>query len=372
MSRAARASVLLPLVTTALPFVAGAVPFLHGALAGLIAIAGPFVVDAVCSFGGELRYRPGERPPPLPRRWYDLLFWVYALGFLGFFARFALVCGSLPLADAVGQGFSWIVLSGIPSLIVGHAFIHGRRRAERIAGQAIFSLLNYPDFPFLHIEGHHRHVATRADVHSAPRGQTFYGFFARYLVGELRSLPRARRRGRIVALTAIQIAWLVAIGLRGGARGLGVFLAVTFLARGIVALVNYVQHYGLERRDGERAGLEHAWDLPFKSGNWLYFNAGFHVEHHIKASVDPADLAFRSTRFVLPYNIQIILPLALVPALFFRTIHPILDAQVAERARAPRPARRPARPAALDPVAITTMMSPSSCSIASAPPSIAP
>lgn len=94
----------------------------------------------------------------------------------------------------------------------------------------------------------------------------------------------------------------------------------------MIALVNYVQHYGLERVPGQKVGVEHAWDLPYKSGNWLYFNAGFHADHHMKASTDPAGLMLRSTRFVLPYNIPIILPLALLPPLFFRTMNPILSA----------------------------------------------
>ena len=81
---------------------------------------------------------------------------------------------------------------------------------------------------------------------------------------------------------------------------------------------------GLEREKGQKPSTAHAWDLPHKSASLLYFNAGFHSDHHTKASVDPDQLAFKATRFVIPYNIPIILPMALVPPLFFRTMNPLL------------------------------------------------
>jgi alkane 1-monooxygenase len=184
--------------------------------------------------------------------------------------------------------------------------------------------MNYPDFPRLHVESHHRHVAAAVDDHSAPKDLTFYRFFARYLAGELGSLPNDRQRSRTIMLAILQVLLMTGIVLVGGLCALLVFGVTTFLSRAVIALVNYVQHYGLERAPGQKVGVDHAWDLPYKSGNWFYFNAGFHADHHIKASIDPGGLALRSTRFVLPYDIPIILALALVPPLFFWRMNPIL------------------------------------------------
>lgn len=322
-----RPRLLLPLVTTSLPFIAGTVPVLHGAFAGLLAIASPLLVDLALALQGDLTWRADTAPEPEPAasRYTSALFYVYASGFLFFFARFVLTSASLPLVDVVGRAFSWIVLSGVPTLIVGHALIHHRSKISRNVGQALFSSMNYPDFPRLHIEGHHRHVATGADDHSAEKDLSFYRFFFRCLAGELVSVPRASSRARGVVLAALQVLAIVVVGAVGGPRALVVFFVTTFLSRGVVALVNYVQHYGLERRPGQKVGVDHAWDLPYKSGNWLYFNAGFHADHHMLASAEPSALTLRSTRFVLPHNIPVILPLALVPGLFFRTMNPRLS-----------------------------------------------
>jgi alkane 1-monooxygenase len=324
----AAAPIVLPLVTTSLPFVAGLYPALNGTLAGLVAVAAPLVVDlGLVVRGGGARDEEALAPIRAPafRAYHLVLFHLYAVGFVVFFSAYVMAVRTLPLVDVVGRGLSWVVLSGVPTLVVGHALIHGRSRAGRLLGQSLFSLLNYPDFPMHHIEAHHRHVATKGDIHSAPKGQSFYRFFLRSLCGEILASSRSPRRARVLALSLLQLLVLASIAGSAGSRALVVYLAVTFLARGVVALVNYVQHYGLGRAAGEKPSADHAWDLPFPSANWLYFNAGLHADHHIKASLAPGELCLRSTRFLLPFNISIILPMALVPPLFFRTVHPRLE-----------------------------------------------
>lgn len=139
-----RPRLLLPLLTTALPFIAGGVPLLHGTLAGLLAIVSPLAVDAC--LGGNRTWRAGSQLPALPRHYFSILFYVYASGFLFFFPRFVLTSPSLPLVDVLGRAFSRVVISGVPTLIVGHALIHD---------------------------------------HSATKDQSFYRFFLRSVAGEL-------------------------------------------------------------------------------------------------------------------------------------------------------------------------------------------
>ena len=184
--------------------------------------------------------------------------------------------------------------------------------------------MNYPDFPMHHVEGHHRHVATDEDPHSAPANLDFYRFFLRCLAGETRRLTQRKHRRRVLALAILQAGFLALLAVLAGPRALAVYLVTTFFVRMIITLVNYVQHYGLRRSPGQKASEEHAWDLPHRSASWLFFNAGFHAEHHMKASVPPEGLAFRGARFVLPYNIPVILTLAFVPRWFFRTMNPML------------------------------------------------
>lgn len=249
-----------------------------------------------------------------------MLFTFYAVTCLLGFARFATTAHTMAAKSLAGHAFSWVLLLGIPTLVVGHAFIHMKAKAARWLGQSLFLAMNYPHFPMVHVEGHHRHVARANDVHSARGGETFYAFFARYVWGELTMVCTSKHRRRVFGLYLAQCAILAGVLAVGGVRGLMIYLSVTFLARVIVALVNYVQHYGLTRGPNEKPGRAHAWDLPHKSANWLLFNAGFHADHHMRAAVPPSALSLEAERFVLPFNVPIILPLALAPPLFFRVM----------------------------------------------------
>jgi hypothetical protein len=64
--------------------------------------------------------------------------------------------------------------------------------------------------------------------------------------------------------------------------------------------------------------------------SWLYFNAGFHADHHLKASLAPDQVALKGNGYLLPFNVQIIIPLALLPWLFFRAMNPLLASAEAQ------------------------------------------
>ena len=55
----------------------------------------------------------------------------------------------------------------------------------------------------------------------------------------------------------------------------------------LLELVNYIQHYGLERKmqNGkyERFTDHHSWNSRHISANWSTFNLGLHAEHHQSA-----------------------------------------------------------------------------------------
>ncbi len=316
----------LPCVTLALPVLA-ALPVLHGALAAVVAVTVPLVVDA--ALGAEALAGPDEpRAEAVDRN--RRFFVAYALLTVVSFVRSAVTSAGVGGVDLAGSSLSWIVLHGVPTLVVGHALVHERSRRLRALGQLVFLVVGYPHFPVVHVEGHHRHVATAADVHSAARGVSFYAFFARYVVGEHRFVQDQVRRGRYLStwlvLEVARIGLLAVVAASAGVRGVLVYVVTCLLGRVVVASVNYVQHYGLERHAGEKPGEGHAWDLPHRSANWMFFEAGLHVDHHAKASTPPGRLVLRARAHLLPYNIPVMLPMALVPPIFFRVMHAIADA----------------------------------------------
>jgi hypothetical protein len=238
-----------------------------------------------------------ETSRPLPvGRFHSFLFYIYAVVLAFSFAGFVRSSAAMSAADTAGHVFSWVIILGLSTLVIGHALIHDSSRFHRGIGQALFSLINYPDFPMIHVHEHHRHVATDEDCQSAARNETFYAFFVRGFVGELACAWRPAQRRRAIALSLVQLALLAVAWKLGGLRALAIYVLTTFLARAVIALVNYVQHYGLRRVPGQKPHIDHSWDLPHKSTSWFYFNAGFHADHHVKAVLAPDEVAFKSTR----------------------------------------------------------------------------
>ncbi|WP_404326867.1 fatty acid desaturase [Aerophototrophica crusticola] len=52
--------------------------------------------------------------------------------------------------------------------------------------------------------------------------------------------------------------------------------------------MNYVEHYGLERRPTRPGAYEpvrprHSWDSAHRLTNWTLFNLGLHADHHTHA-----------------------------------------------------------------------------------------
>ena len=70
-------------------------------------------------------------------------------------------------------------------------------------------------------------------------------------------------------------------------KEMNLVLAYTKETRYVNQLVNYIQHYGLERKKEngryERFTDLHSWNSRHISANWSTFNLGLHAEHHQSA-----------------------------------------------------------------------------------------
>ena len=101
----------------------------------------------------------------------------------------------------------------------------------------------------------------------------------------------------------------------------------------LLETVNYVEHYGLQRRmraDGrpEPFGAGHAWNTDTLLGNSLLLNLQRHSDHHVHAS-KPFHALQPVAAPQLPTGYAGCLLLAAVPPLWFALMHPRLEAGAA-------------------------------------------
>ncbi|GAB3636485.1 alkane 1-monooxygenase [Hymenobacter arcticus] len=222
---------------------------------------------------------------------------------------------------------------------VAHELGHRSRPAEqRLAWVLLLSCL-YLHFFIAHNRGHHRHVATPLDPATSRLHEPFWSFLPRALAGEYRSAgqleaTRLRRAGRRVwsgrnQLLGFQLAQVAAILLVLNFFGLAALLAwLAAAALGIVLLqlVNYVEHYGLQRHRTaaglyERVQPHHSWNSEHLLGRIVLYELTRHSDHHYQAARPYQTLRFHPAGPQMPTGYPGMMLLATIPPLWFRVMN---------------------------------------------------
>jgi alkane 1-monooxygenase len=304
--------------------------------------------------------RDGRNPAGASRgpRWaWDLPLWLFVPTQLAaiVFVLWRATRGDATPLETVGLTVSLGVANGSAGIVIAHELMHRRGRLERALAEVLMTSVSYAHFCVEHVHGHHRHVATRRDPATSRLGETVFAFVGRSITGGARSAWRLE--GERVARTGTP-AWtlrdrrlrgplLTALAYAAVWRAFGPTGALLFFAQGLVAvvlleIVNYIEHYGLTRREiepgrYERVGPEHSWNSSHLVSNAYLFNLARHSDHH--------DLASRPYEMLrhpdggeapqLPSGYAAMLMVALVPPLWFRVMDPRVAAWSSRRAGAP-------------------------------------
>jgi len=242
----------------------------------------------------------------------------------------------------VGWLLSLGIVGGVLAINVAHELIHKDTRLERIAGGLLLTSVGYYNFKIEHFRGHHVHVSTPQDASSARFGQSLWHFLPRALLRNTVNAwrleaQRLRRQGHpwwhwrneLLAWSALWWMLLAASWIWLGVRGAAGFVLQGLIAACALEIINYVEHYGLERRrlaDGryERTTHLHSWNADFTLTNLLLFHLQRHSDHHAHASRRYQVLLHHPDSPQLPAGYATMFVLALLPPLWFRIMHPRL------------------------------------------------
>lgn len=238
--------------------------------------------------------------------------------------------GKLSVAVSLGM------LAGAFGITVAHELIHRRDRPSLFLGLILLWLTHYSHFRIAHVSWHHKFVGTPLDPSTARRGEGVYRFWWRAVWGNLRVAWRFEtdrvkaRRGwdrwsshRFFRFGLGQLVVDAAVFFWGGPELLGLFGLHGLMALLLLESINYIEHYGLSRREiaplrYEPTADRHSWDSDHLFTNAFLFNLGYHAVHHLDP-VRPYELLTpgpQSPR--LPFGYSVMLLLALFPPLWFR------------------------------------------------------
>ncbi len=247
------------------------------------------------------------------------------------------------LGGVIGWLLSQGIVGGVLAINVAHELIHKDTRLERTAGGLLLASVGYHGFKIEHVRGHHVHVSTPMDASSARYRQSLWHFLPRALVRNtinawrlearrLRGsgLPWWHRRNEMIGWSLLWLALLVGAWTWLGWVGAAFFVGQGFFAACALEIINYIEHYGLERRQlangrYERTTHLHSWNSDYLLSNLFLFHLQRHSDHHETPRRRYQSLLHHADSPQLPGGYAAMFVLALCPPLWFRFVDPRVE-----------------------------------------------
>ncbi|MEO6583031.1 MAG: alkane 1-monooxygenase [Ferruginibacter sp.] len=203
--------------------------------------------------------------------------------------------------DITGRILTMGLLCGTFGINVGHELGHRINQYEQWMAKALLATSLYMHFFIEHNKGHHKYVATPQDPSSARYNEPLYAFYFRTIIFSYLSAWKianadCRKKGRsifslhneMIQAHVWQLLLLAIIYFIAGGQVLLYFIAAAFIGIALLETVNYIEHYGLQRKQTatgyERAMPHHSWNSNHPIGRMMLFELSRHSDHHFMAS----------------------------------------------------------------------------------------
>lgn len=221
-------------------------------------------------------------------------------------AKTASGASKLSLKAKISSLFILAVFNGGLGITASHELIHKKSILDTVVGYLLLCNVNYMHWAEEHITGHHETVATPNDPATSELNESVYSFLPKTIFHSFLSAnrleqqrlrkkdeARATRKGiayearkglwkyarvdnRMLWNSVLPFVWAKVIAriTRGGWAAVGLFYAQGVLSSLMLEVINYIEHYGLQREklpDGtyEPVDPTHSWNSPHRISNAL-------------------------------------------------------------------------------------------------------
>ena len=238
---------------------------------------------------------------------------------------------SMNVADSISLVALTGLFIGIMGTVPGHELVHRKKnKFDMFMGNWLLAFSWDCAFAIEHVYGHHKNVGLPHDPATAKRGENIYLFILRAIIKEQKDawsieLNQAKRReqsfisirnrmiiGYFRSLFITFIAYLI-----GGISGTLIFLLCAFIAKSLLEVINYSEHYGLIRVSGETVSPRHSWNSNSTMSSIYLYNVTRHSSHHEKANLKYWELRSYNDAPMMPQGYLTMLYMALFLPYFF-------------------------------------------------------
>lgn len=241
--------------------------------------------------------------------------------------------------ELVGKTLAMGLSCGVIGINVAHELGHRTRGYEKMMAKSLLLTSLYMHFYIEHNRGHHKNVSTKMDPASARFNEPIYLFWFRSIVGSYFSawnleILRLKRSGKwmlslhneMLRFLIFQILAITLVGILWGPQTAGLFMAVAGIGVFLLETVNYIEHYGLQRKEIEPGVYEkvkptHSWNSEHILGRLLLYELTRHSDHHYKATRKFQTLRYFPESPQLPFGYPASMVLSLIPPLWFNIMN---------------------------------------------------
>jgi alkane 1-monooxygenase len=181
---------------------------------------------------------------------------------------------------------------------LGHEMGHKNTRLERWLAKIVLAPTGYGHFYIEHNRGHHRDASTPMDPASSRMGESIYRFVLREMPGALRrawqlehdrltlaKLPVWSLHNDILQPALITLVLWTSLVVWLGLGIVPFLIVASFWANFQLTSANYIEHYGLLRKERAPGKFEpcqphHSWNSNHTFSNWALFHLQRHSDHH--------------------------------------------------------------------------------------------
>lgn len=243
----------------------------------------------------------------------------------------------LSYGQIIAFGTCFGLLAGCFSVTLAHDLLHSNATIDKVLSTGLLLSTNIPHLAIDHVYGHHRVIGLKEDVTTAKLNQSFYHYlwsisvarFREVFIGRFALPGYAQKRIAKLAwfMSLLQFAvWLIIVLLvPNGKSAFLFFIWQGFIAYILYELINYIQHYGLQRsHPKEPIGQQHSWNCYHKYSNYILYFLPLHSLHHLPKP--ERKKAFHNLKAgpKMPYLYFVMISLALVPPLWFKKMNALV------------------------------------------------
>ncbi|MBK6340262.1 MAG: alkane 1-monooxygenase [Bacteroidetes bacterium] len=251
---------------------------------------------------------------------------------------------SLEIYEFVGITLAMGLACGALGINVAHELGHRTKKYEQFMAKLLLMSTSYMHFFIEHNRGHHKNVSTPLDPATSRLNQPLYTFLVKSVVGswldawklEAYRLKKTKQNfwnpihNEMLRFQIIQFVFTAAIFAIFGWVGVFGFIVSSIIGFTLLEIVNYIEHYGLMRKQLPNGAYEkvkphHSWNSGHELGRIFLFELTRHSDHHFNPSRKYQILRHFENAPQMPSGYLAMIPLALVPPLWFKIMNPLVE-----------------------------------------------